>query len=169
MRTARRIAYSVLSLAPVCLPDIAFADASQVLKSWRTDDGWLTELRQHTDGARVCATGKAFGTDHPFGLSIVRSGQVTLITLVDERQPPARGGKMLLSADGQALGSVSVAPEGPAFATSEGESDHTWKLISGLPGQMLSIDVDGRQYKADFAGIGRARDQLKSCERQASS
>ncbi len=167
MNNVRRAAFCIS--ASILMPHIAVADTSQVLKSWRTDDGWLTELRQHANGARVCATGKAFGEAHPFGLSIVRSGEVTLITLVDQQQPPARGGKMELSADGQALGSLSVTPEGPAFATSEMESEHTWKLISGLPGQVLSIDVDGRSYKADLAGINQARDQLKSCERQASS
>jgi hypothetical protein len=161
--------FLVIALSPAVVPQVSFADASQVLRSWRTDAGWLTELRQHTNGARVCATGKAFRQDHPFGLSIVKSGQVTLITLVDEKQPPSDGGTMQLSSSGQALASLFVTVEGPAFATTEDESDKTWNAISGLPPQMLSIDVGGRQYQADLAGIDQARDQLKTCEQEASS
>jgi hypothetical protein len=167
MRTVRYARCASIGLTAALLSSAAVADPSQVVKSWRTDAGWLTELRQHTDGARVCATGKAFKEGHPFGLSIVKSGGVTLITLVDEGQPPNHGGEMKLSADGEALGRLSVTPAGPAFATTEGESDKTWTLISALPPQMLSIDVDGRRYQADLMGIDQARDQLKVCEQQA--
>jgi hypothetical protein len=157
----------VALLISASLPGAAFADASRVVKSWRTDHGWLTELRQHDNGARVCATGKAFRDGRPFGLSIVKSGEVTLITLVDEGQPPERGAKMELSAAGQPVGSLAVTIQGPAFATSEGESRKTWALVRDLPAGPLSIDVGGRQYLADLAGIGLAREQLKSCEQEA--
>jgi hypothetical protein len=145
------------------------ADQSAVVKSWRTSEGWLTELRQHTDGARVCATGKAFTESHPFGLSIVKAGQVTLITLVDQQDPPSRGGAMVLSASGQPLGVVMVEPAGPAFATTEDESAKTWDLIKDLAPGIVAIDVDGRQYRANFAGIEQARAQLRSCEDEAAS
>ncbi len=159
----------VALLISASLSDAALADPSHVLKSWRTEQGWLTELRQHDNGARVCATGKAFSEGRPFGLSIVKSGDVTLVTLVDEGQPPEHGGKMELSASGQPVGSLAVTVEGPAFATSEGESRKTWDLVRDLPAAPLSIQVEGRQYVADLAGIGLARKQLKSCEEEAAS
>jgi len=60
-----RFSYALICSAWTIVPQIALADTSQVIKSWRTDAGWLTELRQHTDGARVCATGKAFKEADP--------------------------------------------------------------------------------------------------------
>jgi hypothetical protein len=167
MRTGSRKGLALFALMTAAFPQTAFADASQVVKSWKTSAGWLTELRQHTDGARVCATGKAFDEGHPFGLSIVRSGQITLVTLVDEGRPPDRGGLMKLSTSGEVLGRLSVTSEGPAFATTEKESEKTWKLIATLPSALLSIDVDGRNYQADLTGLDEARGQLKVCERQA--
>jgi hypothetical protein len=167
-RKCQSICLAFLGISAL-VPGVAFADASQVVKSWRTEQGWLTELRQHENGARVCATGKAFSEGHPFGLSIVKSGAVTLITLVDERQLPERGGKMQLSASGQPVGSLAVTVAGPAFATSEAESSKTWALVSGLPAGPLSIEVGGREYLADLAGIALARSQLKSCEQEAAS
>ena len=169
MKTIDRTIFVLAALPIFAASQVAFADGSLVIQSWRTDAGWLTELRQHSDGARVCTTGKAFKDGHPFGISIVKSGQITLVTLVDEIQPPSRGGMMQLSSSGQDVGTLSVTPEGPAFATTEGESEKTWNMISGLPPQMLSIAVDGRQYQANLDGIDQARDQLKVCERQAAS
>jgi hypothetical protein len=158
---------ALVALMTGAFPQATFADASQVVKSWRTPAAWLTELRQHADGARVCATGKAFGEGHPFGLSIVRSGQITLVTLVDEGRPPVRSGMMKLSASGKVLGDLAVTPEGPAFATTEKESEKARKLIAILPPTVLSIDVDGRRYQADLTGLDEARGQLEVCERQA--
>lgn len=149
------------------VPTIAVADPSQVVKFWRTDAGWLTELRQHADGARVCTTGKAFKESRPFGSSIVKSGPVTLITLVDEGQPPSQGGQMTFGSGGETFGNLTVTPAGPAFATTEEESERTWNTISRLPAQTLSIGVAGREYAADLAGIEQARDQLKACEKEA--
>ena len=150
-------------------PNFAHADTSRVVKSWRTEKGWLTELRQHENGARVCATGKAFKDGHPFGLSIVKSGNVTLITLVDEGQPPVNGGKMVWSTDGQSVGTLAVTAQGPAFASTEPESSKTWDLIRSLQPEILSIDVDGRKYLANLAGIELAREQLGNCEHEAAS
>lgn len=142
----------------------ASADVSTVKQSWRTEDGWLTELRQHTDGAKVCSAGKAFREVHPFGLSIVQSGAVTLVTLVDEQDPPALGGRMKFSADGRDLGSLSATTQGPALASTEGESARTNKLIADLPDQLVSIDVADRHYQADLAGLTKAREQLATCQ-----
>jgi hypothetical protein len=50
----------------------------------KTDDGWLTELRVHPNGAKVCSTGKAAYTPHTFGLTFVRSGSQNVVLLVDE-------------------------------------------------------------------------------------
>ena len=169
MKMIDRVRNGMVALVPLCIPYTACADQSQVLKSWRTDAGWLTELRQHANGARVCATGKAFKGDHPFGLSIVKSGEITLVTLVDERQPPSRGGRMQLSTAETALADLLVTSEGPAVATTEQESNKTWSLVNSLSAQPLSIAVDGRQYRADLAGIEQARDQLKSSEQEAAS
>jgi hypothetical protein len=164
-----RLAATVLPLIATVWPCTVYADQSTVIKSWRTSEGWLTELRQHTDGARVCAMGKAFNDSHPFGISVVKAGQITLITLVDQQDPPSRGGAMILSASGQPLGVVTVEPAGPAFATTEGESGKTWDLIKDLAPGIVAIDVDGRQYRANFAGIEQARAQLRSCEDEAAS
>lgn len=154
-------------VAAICLPHAGSADTSQVLQAWRTNGGWLTELRQHTDGARVCTAGKAFTDPHRFGLSIVRSGPVTLITLVDQAQPPSSGGEMRFSADGRLLGSLPVIAEGPALATSEADSQRAWHLFSSLEAQPVSIAAAGREYQADLAGIGNARAQLEFCELQS--
>lgn len=153
--------------AAVCLPLAASADTSQVMQAWRTSDGWLTELRQHANGARVCTTGKAFRAPTPFGLSIVRSGPVTLITLVDEQQRPTSGGEMRFSSGGRLVGSLPALVEGPALATTENDSQRTWQLISNLEPQPVSIAVGGREYQGDFAGIGNARAQLDICQSQA--
>lgn len=163
-----RLSYALICSAWAIIPQIALADTSQVIKSWWTDAGWLTELRQHADGARVCATGKAFKEGRPFGLSIVKSGPVTLITLVDEKQPPSRAGKMTFSDQGTTFGDLFIMPAGPAFATTEGESEQTWNTINRLPAQPLSIGIDGSEYSADLTGIDQAREQLKVCETEAS-
>jgi hypothetical protein len=149
------------------LPVAASADVSKVVQAWRTGDGWLTELRKHTDGAQVCSAGKAFRDAHPFGLSIVQSGPTMLITLVDEAQPPSAGGPMKFSADGRELGALSSTPAGPAFATAEQESGKTERLVSDLPEQLVSIDVADRHYQADLSGLAKAREQLKACEAEA--
>ncbi|WP_092865445.1 hypothetical protein [Hyphomicrobium facile] len=143
------------------------AEVSKVLQSWRTDDGWLTELREHSDGAHVCTTGKAFRDAHTFGLSIVQSGPTMLITLVDEASPPSTAGPMKFSAGSQVFGALASTADGPAFATTEQESGNTRRMISDLPDQLVTIDVADRQYKLDLSGLARAREQLKTCEADA--
>ncbi|HET6390958.1 hypothetical protein [Hyphomicrobium sp.] len=142
----------------------ALADVSAVVQSWRTDAGWLTELRKHADGALVCTTGKAFRDPNTFGLSIVQSGPTMLITLVDEASPPSTGGPMRFSAGPQELGALASMTEGPAFATTEQESGKTRRLISDLPDQLVTIAVADRQYQADLTGLTIAREQLRVCE-----
>ncbi|MFT3730439.1 MAG: hypothetical protein QM780_03295 [Hyphomicrobium sp.] len=157
----------VTVFAGACSFTPALADVSKVVQAWRTDDGWLTELRKHSDGAQVCSTGKAFRDAHPFGLSIVQSGPTMLITLVDEASPPSSGGPMKFSAGPQEFGALSSVAEGPAFATAEQESGKTRQLVSDLPEQLVTIDVAGRQYKLDLSGLAKAREQLKVCEAEA--
>ena len=154
-------------LATTSMPGATSADPSQVMQAWRTRDGWLTELRQHTSGARVCVSGKDFRGAHPFGISLLRSGRIALVTVVDQLQPPATGDEMEFSAGGRKLGRFAAISQGPAFATAEGESQRAWQLISGLEPGTLSIAVAGREYQADLAGIVEARAQLQSCEAEA--
>lgn len=149
--------------ACACSATPVLADVSNVVQSWRTDGGWLTELRKHSDGALVCTTGKGF-REAQFGLSIVQSGPTMLITLVDEASPPSTGGPMKFSAGPQELGALASMTEGPAFATTEQESGKTRRLVSELPDQLVTIDVADRQYRADLSGLARAREQLKACE-----
>lgn len=156
---------AAFSLTLVFTP--AVADVSTVLQAWRTDDGWLTELRKHSDGALVCTTGKGFRDPQTFGLSIVQSGPTMLITLVDEASPPSTGGPMKFSAGPQEFGALASMTEGPAFATTEQESGNTRRLVADLPDQLVTIDVADRQYHADLSGLARAREQLKACWSQA--
>ncbi|CCB66939.1 protein of unknown function [Hyphomicrobium sp. MC1] len=121
----------------------------------------------HRWGSRV-RDRKSLQGGRPFGLSIVKSGPVTLITLVDEKQPPSRAGKMTFSDQGTTFGDLFVTPAGPAFATTEDESEQTWNTINRLPAQPLSIGIDGSEYSADLTGIDQAREQLKVCETEAS-
>ncbi len=162
MKMLSRSILAVALTGAFLLPIAASADVSKVVQAWRTDDGWLTELRKHTDGAQVCSAGKAFRDAHPFGLSIVQSGPMMLITLVDEASPPSAGGAMKFSADGHELGALSSTAAGPAFATAEQESGKTERLVSDLPDQLVTIDVADRHYQADMYGLAKARVQLKA-------
>jgi hypothetical protein len=153
--------------AGACSFTPVLADVSNVMQSWRTDDGWLTELRKHSDGALVCTTGKAFRDAHAFGLSIVQSGPTMLITLVDQVSPPSTAGPMKFSAGSQVFGALASMADGPAFATTEQESGNTRRIVSDLPDQLVTIDVADRQYDVDLSGLARAREQLKACELEA--
>lgn len=167
MRISRNLLCLVALASGASLPGTATADPSSVVQTWRTGDGWLTELRQHTNGARVCVTGKGFKVGHPFGISIVRSGEVTLITVVDEKQPPKKGGEMTFSSADNSFGAFPVIAEGPAYATSEGDSRRVRQMIAGLRPGPLFIAIAERKYQADLAGIDEARVQLATCESQA--
>jgi len=109
-------------LATASMPGATLADPSQVMQAWRTRDGWLTELRQYANGARVCVSGKNFRGAHPFGISLLRNGRVALVTVVDQLQPSALASDMEFSAEGRTLGRFAAISQGPAFATAEGES-----------------------------------------------
>jgi hypothetical protein len=145
------------------------ADSSKVMEAWRTPGAWLTELRQHQSGLRVCTTGKAFGHGSSSGLSIVQGENVTLLTLVDQQQPPMRGGELNFAANGKQLGSISVTVEDPAFATSEADSTRAWQIISNLPPTPILIAVGDRRYAADLSGIDIALAKLKACRFDAKS
>lgn len=166
MKIQSHFTLGVSFVAFIAFSNYASADVSTVVQAWRTSDGWLTELRQHTDGAKVCSSGKAFAEPHQFGLSIVESGPITLVTLVDQKQQPTAGGAMKFTADGRDMGSLATVTDGPAFATSEGESAKTRQLISDLPDNAVSIDVADRHYQADLSGLAKAREQLKICKEQ---
>ena len=78
MITHRTLISGLISLVTVCgLCPLAASAAGELVQSWKTDDGWLTELRVHPNGAKVCSTGKAAHTPHTFGLTFVRSGSQT--------------------------------------------------------------------------------------------
>ena len=65
MITHRTLISGLMSLVTVCgLCPLAASAAGELVQSWRTDDGWLTELRVHPNGAKVCSTGKAAYTPH---------------------------------------------------------------------------------------------------------
>jgi hypothetical protein len=81
----------------------------------KTDDGWLTELRVHPNGAKVCSTGKAAYTPHTFGLTFVRSGSENVVLLVDEQQPPTdtSGGEMTFEQSDKTLAALKMQVAGP--------------------------------------------------------
>lgn len=143
------------------LPALA---AGQLVNSWRTPDGWLTELRVHPNGARVCSTGKAAQAPRPFGLTIVRSGQENVVLVVDEAQPPTSAGDMSFSQAGKTIGTLRTQVAGPTFASADPYGSQTPELIAKLTTAALSIDVAGRQYQADMSGLPDALAQLAKCE-----
>jgi hypothetical protein len=154
---------NVLATGPLSFSSVA-DNPSRVVESWRTEGGWLTELRQHANGARVCTTGKGFNNPYPFGISVVRSGETNVIVLVDNQQPPTSAGVMRLWLAGEPRGEFKTQIEGPAWATEEQESAAASRLFASLSPGTLAISVAGRQYEADLTGIGAARTQLQTCE-----
>lgn len=138
--------------------------AGQLVNSWRTPDGWLTEMRVHPNGAKVCSTGKAAQAPRPFGLTIVRSGAENVLLVVDEAQPPTGAGDMSFVQAGKTIGSLRTQVAGPAFASADPYSSQTPELIAKLTTAALTIDVAGRQYQADMSGLPDALAQLAKCE-----
>ena len=159
--------FCVAAFAVSAIVPAAHADTSQVVKSWRTADGWLTELRRHSNGANVCVSAKAFTTPHQFGLSIIRSGPATLVTLVDQQQPPTSAGDLTISSGNTQLGSFQTTVQGPAWATTEADSQKMWSLLSDVTPGAVALSVAGRQYDADLAGIAEARAQLQTCRAES--
>ena len=170
MATHRTLISGLISLATVCgLCPLAALAAGELVQSWKTDDGWLTELRVHPNGAKVCSTGKAAYTPHPFGLTFVRSGSENVVLLVDEQQPPthASGGDMTVEQAGKTLGTLKTQVAGPAWASIDPTDPQATALISKLSPGPLTINVAGRHYRMDLAGLAGALAQLSTCEAQA--
>jgi hypothetical protein len=166
----RSLISGLISLVAVCtLCPLAALAAGELVQSWKTDDGWLTELRVHPNGAKVCSAGKAAYTPHTFGLTFVRSGSESVVLLVDEQQPPSdtRGGDMTFEQSDNMLGALQVQVAGPAWASVDPAGPQATALISKLSPGPLTINVAGRQYKMDLAGLAGALAQLSSCETQA--
>ena len=141
--------------------------AGQLVNSWRTADGWLTEMRVHPNGAKVCSTGKAAETPRPFGLSIVRSGTENVLLVVGQALPPTSGGDMSFVQAGKTIGTLRMQVAGPAFASADPYSSQTPDLIAKLSTAALTIDVAGRQYQTDMSGLPDALAQLAKCEAEA--
>jgi hypothetical protein len=166
----RELLPGLLSLSALCvLAPLAASAAGQLVQSWRTDGGWLTELRVHPNGAKVCSTGKAAQTPHTFGLSFVRSGAENVVRLVDERDAPAggSGGDMTFEQSGKMVAILKVRVAGPAWASTEPTGPQAKALMANLSAGPLTISVAGRQYQMDLTGIGDAMAQLRTCEAQA--
>jgi hypothetical protein len=157
-------------LVTVCgIYPLAASAAGELVQSWRTDDGWLTELRVHPNGAKVCSTGKAAYTPHTFVLTFVRSGSENVVLLADEQQPPtdASGSDMTFEQSGKTLGTLKMQVAGPAWASIDPTGPQATALISKLSPGPLTISVADRHYGMDLAGLGGALAQLSSCEAQA--
>jgi hypothetical protein len=170
MITHRTLISGLISLVTVCgLCPLAASAAGELVQSWKTDDGWLTELRVHPNGAKVCSTGKAAHTPHTFGLTFVRSGSENVVLLVDEQQPPTdtSGGDMIFEQSDKTLAALKMQVAGPAWASIDPAGPQATALISKLSHGALTINVAGRQYKIDLAGLAGAWAQLSSCEVQA--
>jgi cytochrome c peroxidase len=147
----------------VAAPPAAPAPApSQVLQSWRSGDGWLTELRRHPDGTTSCATAKSFA-ERGFGLFMLRSGNVTLFAIVDQRQPFTGPGTLKLVQGARAIGTFDAQAQGPALSSVEILSRQVKAAIDKLDTGVLDVDAAGRHFAADMTGIDRARAQLASC------
>lgn len=142
------------------------AAPNQAAQSWSSPDGWLTELRPHPDGTASCSTAKRFSDPHAFGIFMARSGAVTVFALVDQQQPFTQAGTLKLAQNGHEIGSFGAQAQGPSLATAEGHSDQVKALIGKFDAGVVTIDADGRQYKADLAGIGPARSHLDACVAQ---
>lgn len=165
MKRPNVVASGALALAAlITLSTCPARAAGQLLNSWRTPDGWLTEMRVHPNGARVCSTGKAAQAPRPFGLSIVRSGTENVLLVVDEAQPPTSAGDMSFVQAGKTVGTLRTQVAGPAFASADPFSSQTPDLIAKLTTAALTIDVAGRQYQTDMAGLPDALAQLARCE-----
>jgi hypothetical protein len=135
---------------------------SEVLQSWRTGNGWITELRRHPDGTRSCATAKSF-VDKGFGLFMLRSGSVTLFAVVDQRQPFTGPAELRLVQGARALGTFDAQAQGPVLATVDLLSRQVKAAIDKLERDPLDIEAAGRHFVADMTGVDKARAQFDSC------
>lgn len=164
--TGRHFVFTSLAVSAICLLASQVGAAPGTLaQSWKTPGGWLTELRVHPDGAKVCSSGKVSQDPHQFVVSFVRSGSEAIVLMVDQQQPPAAGasGEMTFHQSGETVGKVRVQAEGPAWASVDPNGPQTKSLMSKLSDQPLTIEVAGRKYEADFAGYADAMAQLSKC------
>ena len=164
--TGRRLFFTSFILAGASfLTTLAMSAPGALTQSWRTQDGWLTELRVHPNGARVCSTGKVSQDPHQFVLTFVRSGPEAVVLLVDQKQPPAASdtGDMTFTQAGQTIGNVRTVVEGPAWSSTDPNGPQARELMTKLTDQALTIKVAGRQYQTQLNGLGDALAQLTRC------
>ncbi|MDC7788469.1 hypothetical protein PQJ75_30070 [Rhodoplanes sp. TEM] len=145
------------------------AQAQGVLQgAWRTDGGWLTELRTHPDGARVCSTGKAGTTPHGFGFTVVKSGDETVVMVVDQTQPPAPGTDALAFVQGgRTVGTIPAQVTGPAVGSRDANGAEAPRLLAGLAPGPVTIAAGDRRWELDLAGLPAARAALDRCLERA--
>jgi uncharacterized protein (DUF2342 family) len=170
MRPAARIRGALTYLCAVIAIGATTAHAAgELVRSWKTNDGWLTELRTHPDGAKVCSTGKAFHQPHAFGFTFVRSGPETVVMLVDQQQPPTdqASGTMTFMQAGQTVAALAAQVAGPAWTSSDPRSPETTDLLAALKPGPMTVQVAGRTYRTDITGFDGAKEQMETCLRQA--
>jgi hypothetical protein len=159
---ARVVALVAALVAPAAAAQAPVA-TSEALRTWSTADGWQTQLRRHPDGTASCVTAKSFTDPRSFGVFMLRSGDITLFALVDQHQPFAEPAPLTLLQAGRALGTFGTKAPGAALATTEAGSARVEEMIGQLDGSVVTVAVAGRQYRANFAGIVTARQQLDTC------
>jgi hypothetical protein len=162
---ARIVALAAALLAPAAAAQAPVA-TSEALRTWTSPDGWMTQLRRHPDGTASCATAKSFTDPRSFGIFVLRSGDVTLFSLVDQHQPFAESGPLTVLQAGRALGTFGTQGQGAALATTEAASARVKEMVDQLDGTVVTIAAAGRRYTANFAGIVPARAQLDACMAQ---
>jgi hypothetical protein len=65
------------------------------------------------------------------------------------------------------IGTLKMQVAGPAWASIDPTGPQATALISKLSPGPLTINVAGRHYKIDLAGLAGALAQLSNCEAQA--
>ncbi|MBK5962477.1 hypothetical protein CCR97_30440 [Rhodoplanes elegans] len=169
MITTKTIALA-LCLAPTLALSAQAAGALQ--GAWRTDGGWLTELRTHPDGAKVCSTAKAGETPHGFGFTVVRSGDETVVMVVDQTAPPAPGtgaSSVALAFDqgGRVVGTIPARVTGPAVASADPRAPETPRLLRALAPGPVTITAGDRRWTLDLAGLPGALAEQERCLERA--
>lgn len=168
--TTRSFAFAAAALAAAVTATLALpARARGVLQgAWRTDGGWLTELRTHPDGAKVCSTGKAGTTPHAFGFTVVKSGDETVVMVVDQTQPPAPGTDALTFAQaGRTVGTIPAQVTGPAVGSRDARGTEAPRLLAGLAPGPVTITAGDRRWEIDLAGLPDALAALDRCLERA--
>lgn len=168
--SGRHLTIAAIALAcGFCLSSQAGLAQGALTKSWKTAGGWLTEMRVHPNGAKVCSIGKAVQNPHSFGLTFVRSGAESMVLVVDQKEPPAAAtsSEMTFRQDGETVGRIRVQAEGPAFASTNPNGPEARNLFARLTERPVTIEVAGRTYRAELNGLSDAMAQLSQCEAEA--